>query len=204
MSQTHMCQKQNTMLNNIIKKITEEYSVLSNETIEKWKENIKILDLKKGTQLVKEGKLTNKLYFIYKGSAKAYHVKDGKLITDWFAFNNHFICAITGYFLKEPSEHCIELTENSIILEFERESLIELSKKHHDFETLSRIVITKVMLKLQQRVVYLQFATAKERYEFLLKQYPEIESHISLGDIASYIGITQETLSRIRTKKKAI
>ena len=189
------------MLNEIIKKITEEYSVLSNVTIDEWKENIKVLELKKGTQLVKEEKFTNKLYFIYKGSAKAYHLKDGKLITDWFAFDNQFICAITGYFLKEPSEHCIELTANSIILEFEREKLTELSKKHHDFERLSRKIITKIMLQLQQRVVYLQFATAKERYQFLLQEYPKIELHISLGDIASYIGITQETLSRIRAKK---
>lgn len=189
------------MLNEIIKKITEEYSVLSDETIDKWKKNIKILELPKGTQLVREEKFTDKLYFIYRGSAKAYHSKDGKLITDWFAFDNQFICAITGYFLKKPSEHCIELTENSIILEFEREKLTELSNNHHDFESFSRKIITKIMLQLQQRVVYLQFATAKERYHFLLKEYPKIELHISLGDIASYIGITQETLSRIRAKK---
>jgi CRP-like cAMP-binding protein len=103
--------------------------------------------------------------------------------------------------LKAPSEHYIELTENSIVLEFEREKLTELSNKHHDFERLSRKIITKIMLQLQQRVVYLQFATAKERYHFLLKEYPKIELHIPLGDIASYIGITQETLSRIRAKK---
>jgi len=188
------------MLNEIIEKITKEYSNLSNETINEWKENIRVLELEKGTQLVKEGKLTNKLYFIYKGSAKAYHLKEGKLITDWFAFDNEFICAITGYFLKGKSEHYIELTENSIILEFEREKLIKLSNKYHDFEKFSRKIITKIMLQLQKRVVYLQFSTAKERYHFLLNEYPEIELNISLGDIASYIGITQETLSRIRKK----
>jgi len=103
--------------------------------------------------------------------------------------------------LEKPSEHYIELTENSIILEFEREKLTKLSNKYHDFERFSRITITKIMLQLQQRVVYLQFSTAKERYHFLLKEYPEIELQIPLGDIASYIGITQETLSRIRAKR---
>ena len=192
------------MLNKIIEKITKEYSKLSDETMDEWKKNIRILDLKKGTQLVKEGKYTNTLYFIYKGSAKAYHLKDGKLITDWFAFDNQFICAITGYFLKEPSEHYIELTKNSILLEFNREKLTELSNKYHDFERFSRKTITKIMLQLQERIVYLQFSSAKEKYLHLLKQYPEIELHIPLGDIASYIGISQETLSRIRTNKLSI
>lgn len=192
------------MLNEIIKKITKEYSSLSNETIDEWRKDIRVLELKKGTQLVKEGNFTNKLYFICEGSIKAYHLKDGKLITDWFAFNNEFICAITGYFLKNPSEHYIELTENSILLEFEREKLTELSTKYHDFERFLRIIITKIMLQLQHRVLYLQFSTAKERYGFLLKQYPQIELHISLGDIASYIGITQETLSRVRAKNNRI
>ena len=189
------------MLNEIIKKITKEYSNLSNKTIDEWKENIRLLELEKGTQLVKEGNYTDKLFFIYKGGAKAYHLKDGKLITDWFAFENQFICAITGYFLKEPSEHYIELTENSIILEFNREKLTKLSNKYHDFERFSRKTITKIMLQLQERIVYLQFSSAKEKYNYLLKQYPKIELRISLGDIASYIGISQETLSRIRANK---
>jgi len=192
------------MLNKIINKITKEHSSLSNETIDEWKKDIRVLELKKGTQLVKEGDFTNKLYFICEGSVKAYHLKNGKLITDWFAFNNEFICAITGYFLKNPSEHYIELTENSILLEFDREKLTELSTKYHDFERFLRIIITKIMLQLQHRVLYFQFSTAKERYGFLLKQYPQIALHISLGDIASYIGITQETLSRVRAKNNRI
>ena len=192
------------MLDKIMDTLANDHKHLSKDTLEEWKSNIKILELKKGTRLVEEGKYTNTLFYIYEGSVKAYHLKDGKAITDWFAFKSEFICAITGYFLSKPSEHCIELTENSILLEFRREHLSELSRKHHDFEYFSRITITKIMLQLQKRVVYLQCATAKERYDYLLQEYPEIELHISLGDIASYIGISQETLSRIRAKKKRI
>jgi CRP-like cAMP-binding protein len=189
------------MLDVIITKITSEYATLSDEILDEWKSDILMLELKKGTQLVREGKYTNKLFYIYKGSAKAYHLKDGKAITDWFSFENEFICAITGYFLGQPSEHYIELTEDSILLEFKRKHINILSKKHHDFERFTKNAITKIMLQLQKRVVYLQFSTAKERYDFLLQEYPKIELHISLGDIASYIGITQETLSRIRANR---
>ncbi len=192
------------MLDEIIHKITTDYSHLSKETIEEWKDNVKLLELAKGTQLVREGAYTHSIFYIYKGSAKAYHLKDGKTITDWLVFDNAFICAITGYFLNQPSEHYIELTEDSILLEFRREHLSKLSKKYHDFERFTRITITQIMLQLQERVVYLQFATAQERYHFLLQKYPDIELRISLGDIASYIGISQETLSRIRAKKQRI
>lgn len=192
------------MLDEIIHKITKDYSHLSEETIEEWKRNVHVLELTKGTQLVKEGEYTNSIFYIYKGSAKAYHLKDGKTITDWFAFDNEFICAITGYFLEQASEHYIELTENCVLLEFRRAHLSTLSKKYHDFERFTRITITQIMLQLQERVVYLQFSSAKERYDFLLQKYPDIELRIPLGDIASYIGISQETLSRIRAKKRRI
>ncbi|WP_103068532.1 Crp/Fnr family transcriptional regulator [Aquimarina sediminis] len=201
MAHYNLLTKDNSLLNEILKKITSEYSHLSKETIEEWKKDIQVLQLKKGTQLVSEHKYTNRLFYIYKGSAKAYHLKDGKAITDWFSFNNEFICAITGYFLGQPSEHCIELTEDSVLLEFKREDINMLSDKYFDFERFTKNAITKIMLQLQQRVTYLQFSSARERYAFLLQQYPEIELHISLGDIASYIGITQETLSRVRAKK---
>lgn len=196
-----MRQKNNSILDEIIAKITSEYGTLSNEIIEEWKSDILMLELEKGTQLVREGSYTNKLFYIYKGSAKAYHLKDGKAIADWFSFEHEFICAITGYFLGRPSEHYIELTEDSILLEFNRKHINILSNTYHDFERFTRNAITKIMLQLQKRVVYLQFSTAKERYDFLLQEYPKIELHISLGDIASYIGITQETLSRIRAQK---
>ena len=192
------------MIDTIINQITRDYASLSIDTKNRFKKSLKLLELPKGSLLVEEGKYTNTLFYIYKGSAKSYHIKDGKTITDWFAFEGEFICAINGYFLKEPSEYYIELTENSTLLELKRESLSTLSKNHHDFERFSRITITRIMLQLKQRTVNFQFTTAKERYNYLLENYPGIELRISLGDIASYIGVTQETLSRIRTTGKRI
>jgi len=79
-----------------------------------------------------------------------------------------------------------------------------LCDKYHEFERLARMSTTKTMLQLQQRIVSLQFKTSKERYDSLLERYPQIELRAPLGDIASYLGITQETLSRIRSAKNGI
>ena len=79
-----------------------------------------------------------------------------------------------------------------------------LCDKHHDFERVGRLSTTKTLIQLQQRIVSLQFKSSKERYDSLLEKYPQIELRAPLGDIASYLGITQETLSRIRSAKNGI
>lgn len=189
------------MLKQALDAISKEYCPLSAETIADWADRTCLLSLKKGHQLVREGQYSDKLYFIVKGSIRAYYLRDGKDITDWFAFENDFVSSISSYFLDIPSEHYMELTEDSTLLEFKRADIVYLSEKHHDFERLGRMSITKTMLRLQRRIVSLQFRTSKQRYTALLKEHPEIELRVPLGDIASYLGITQETLSRIRASK---
>ncbi|PWK27942.1 CRP-like cAMP-binding protein [Arcicella aurantiaca] len=187
-----------------IKAIIDQYAPISDEIFTALAQHIQISTFPKGHQLVKEGQHSDKLFLILKGSAKAYYLKDGKVITDWFAFENDFICAINSYFLFIPSPHFIELLEDSTLLTLRRDDMLKLCDQYHEVERLTRITITKTMLQLQQRVVSLQFETAQQRYQSLLSIYPNIENRVPLGDIASFLGITQETLSRIRASKKRI
>lgn len=188
-------------IDEIIEQISANYSALSPECKIDFKSCVQKSEYKKGYTLVREGQHSDRLFFIVTGSVKAYYRKNDKLITDWFAFEGDFICAINSYFLSIPSPHFIELTEDSSLLVVTRDEIIKLCDKHHDFERLSRIAITKTMLQLQQRIVSLQFETAQQKVENLLKAYPHIYNRVSLGDIASFLGITQETLSRVRAGK---
>lgn len=188
----------------IINRISETYSKLSFECQQKLSNNSKFLVLPKGEILVREGQYSDKTFFIFNGCARAYYLKDGKDISDWFAFDNDFISSINSFFLNIPSPHFIELLEDSVILEISRIDAEKLSDEHTDFERLSKIVVTKTMLQQQERISSMQFHSAEQKYDNILSIRPDITQRIPLTHIASYIGITLETLSRIRNFKNRI
>ncbi len=185
----------------IIRNIESNYTSLPTECKFELKINSKILTLDKETILVKEGQYADKTYFVASGCIRAYYLKDGKDVTDWFAFENDFINSINSYFQNIPSPHYIEVLEPCILLEIPRDTANRLSKDFIEFERLEKTVITKTMLQLQQRIVSMQFENAQQKYQNLLKARPDITERVQLTHIASFLGITLETLSRIRSIK---
>lgn len=110
---------------------------------------------------------------------------------------------IVSFFSDKPSPHYVEFIEDSTVLEFSKDSIDKLTSKHHDFERFISRVVTETMLGLCERLYTIQFNKADERYTHLLQIYPNITNRIPLTHIASYLGITLETLSRIRNPKKS-
>ncbi|MFM2266730.1 MAG: hypothetical protein RL757_170 [Bacteroidota bacterium] len=188
----------------VIDNISTHYSILTEDCKKDFKDLSKIRTFDKSTMLVREGQYADKTYFIVQGCARAFYLKDGKDITDWFAFENDFMSSINSVFLFIPSPHYIEVLEQTTLLEITRDHMMKLCDKYHDFDRLGRIVTTKTMLQLQQRIVSVQFETALQKYENLLNIRPDITQRIPLTHIASYLGITLETLSRIRNPKNRI
>lgn len=187
------------MMQDIIQTIIAQFGPLSPKAIDDIKKVGEIRKVPKGATLVREGEYSYELYYIVKGGARAYYLKDGKTITDWFAFENDFISSIVSFFLGVPSQHYMEVFEDTTLMVLQLKDIEMLCDKHHDFERVGRLSTTKTMIQLQQRIVSLQFKSSKERYDSLLEKHPQIELRAPLGDIASYLGITQETLSRIRS-----
>lgn len=188
----------------VIETLHNTYSPLSDTCKAELPDYARIFTVSPAELLVKEGEFADKTYFIVEGCARAYYLKDGKDITDWFAFEGDFISAINSFFLGVPSPHFIEVLEPTTLLEFSRESVLMFSDKYHDFDRLGRMIVTKTMLQLQQRIVSIQFETAQQKYENLLAIRPDITQRIPLTHIASFLGITLETLSRIRKPKRSI
>lgn len=185
----------------IIEFISTNYVNLTEECKEDLKKKAQILKFDKGTKIVKEGQYADKLYFTINGCARAYYTKDGKDITDWFAFEGEFLSAIDSFFQNRQTMYTLELLEPSVLLQMSQKNVLELCDRHHCFEKLGRIAVTKTMLQLRERVVSIQFESALQKYESLIKIRPDITKRVQLTHIASYIGVTLETLSRIRNLK---
>ncbi|MBY0245683.1 MAG: Crp/Fnr family transcriptional regulator [Sphingobacteriaceae bacterium] len=196
--------KNTTEIEHAIEIISENYSPLTADCKSDLKNSCKLLSLDKSTLIVKEGQFADKMYFIVSGCVRAFYNKDGKDITDWFAFEGDFISSINSFNQGVASKHAIELLEPTLFLEITRETIFTLADKHHCFERLGRIAVTKTMLQLQERIVSIQFETAQQKYESLINVRPDILQRVPLTYIASHLGITLETLSRIRNPKKRI
>ncbi len=160
-----------------------------------------IRNLEKEEVVVKAGQYSKKGYFILQGCSRSYYMKDGKDISDWFAFEGEFVSPIVSFFSDQPNPHYIEFLEDSLVIEFKKETIDMLSEKYRNFQQIVTSVVTETMLSLNERLYHIQFTKAEKRYKYLLSTYPDITNRVSLTHIASYLGITLETLSRIRSIK---
>ncbi len=191
-------------LKKIFQRIGETYSPLTPQCQQDLFKNSIISNFKKGDIVVREGQYSKKAYLIIEGCARAYYLKDGKEISDWFTFENQFMASVVSFFSNQPSPHFVEFMEESTVVEFSKETVDLLSDKYHDFERFISKVVTETMLGLCERLNTIQFSKADERYQKLIAIYPDITQRMPLTHIASYLGITLETLSRIRNPKVRI
>lgn len=176
-------------------------SQLKEESTKEFLSKCQTSTFKKGHQLVKPGQVSQYLYFVKSGMGKVYYLKEEKELIDWFSDEGNLLTSVTSFLTHQPSRHFVQLMEDSVLIGISYRDLEELFSKHHDLERLGRQLCIMALVQLQDRVNAMQFQTAKERYDHFLVQFPNCINRISLGELASYLGMTQVTLSRIRGLK---
>jgi CRP-like cAMP-binding protein len=158
------------------------------------------IELNKNDFILQEGQISKHLYFLEKGCVRGFYNVDGKDITQWFGFENDFVTSFRSFITQTPSAEYIHVIEDSVLWALDKEQLNNLLKTFPEIEKLVRIIYEQYYIRLEERYANAHFKTATERYENLLQYEPHILQRMPLGYIASYIGISQETLSRIRAK----
>ncbi|MFD1552560.1 Crp/Fnr family transcriptional regulator [Putridiphycobacter roseus] len=155
--------------------------------------------IKKNQILIREGHVSNKLYFVEKGIGRSYYLKkDGKEVTQWFFGAGNFMASADSFFQQTPSFYYLEVIEDSIVYTITKENLELLITKYRKMETAIRLLTIEILSKFVHKLNAIQFQTARERYDYMLTEFPDISYRAPLGQIASYLGMTQETLSRLR------
>jgi len=149
-------------------------------------------------ELLRIGQLARNIYYIQKGFARVYYDRDGMDITDYFAMEGQFIGAVASLFTGQPSHKAIQLVEDAEVWYIAAADFEQCCTQHHDIERVGRRLAVFAMLEEQQRIEDIRFLSARERYAALEKKYPGISNRCPLKYIASYLGITQVSLSRIR------
>jgi CRP-like cAMP-binding protein len=150
--------------------------------------------------LVEAGKVCRHLYFLERGAVCGFYYLNGKRVTHWFAFENDFFTSFHSFITQQPAVENIQALEGSVMWAITKNDLTMLLENFPAIERVLRLAYEKYYIRLEERFVNAQFKTAAERYEQLLQQAPHIAERVPLGYIASYLGVSQETLSRIRSR----
>lgn len=186
-------------MNPLIKKF-KEYGPITDEIEIELVKKVKFQNRLKGDFFLKQGQIVSSLFLIERGLVRSFYIKEDREINSWFGSENIILGSILPLFFKVPSAENIQFLEDSVVYYIEGNDLEELYRKYNEMNTIGRIMTEEYCKILEDRIMSLQTQSAEERYQTLLKFQPDATQRISLGHIASYLGIQQETLSRIRKR----
>lgn len=156
--------------------------------------------LKKGETLLKEGEVCRSFYLVEKGYLRTWYDKDGGAINLNFTFEGEFATNLKSFRNREPSEISIEAGENASVWVFNLNSVTEKFGERPQILRFIRRLAISMLLASEAHSDLFKIYTPTERYRFIEKNNPKLLQRISLSQIASYLGVTRETLSRIRGK----
>lgn len=152
--------------------------------------------------LLRPGEISRRLYFIRSGFLRAYFIdENGKECTTWFMGKGDLMISVYSFFTQKPAHEYIEVLQDCKLQSLSWQQLNAYYADFSEGNLLGRIVTQKYYIMSEERAIFLRTQTPTLRYDKLLEQHPGIEQETSQSNIASYLGISRETLSRIRRRK---
>ena len=187
----------------IAKQIVEEtcpHRKLQLENIRLFANIIQCKKYHKGDIIWGEGEVCNSLLYIEQGLLRQYYVKHGKNVTEHISYEgNGVVWCIESFFHRTPTHLSMEALEPSVVWEIPRDLMEDISDTNCDISYLYRRFFEDSLILSQVKADMLRFESAKERYSRLMQLFPEIIKRAPLTYIASYLQMSLETLSRVRS-----
>jgi CRP-like cAMP-binding protein len=178
----------------------DQFPVLSEDAKTAFEKELNSISVDKGELLEQEGQVCDHLYFIIEGSARSFYRKENKDITVSFSLEGEFLTAMHSFISRKPSYENIEAMEKTKVARIKYRSLLKLFEKHHDLERTYRLILEQYFVSLEEKLIFTKFKSARDRYLDLMEYRPKVIQRASVGQIATYLDMSIETLSRIRGK----
>ena len=183
----------------MIREFLQSYQILTQEDINAFLEVVTKKTLKKGDFLITEGRTSKHIAYIQSGILRSfYHSSEAEEVTYCFTFQNTLITAYSSWITQQPSSENIQaLTDMELVL-ISYNDMMKLEATHPNWIKFFKHIAEQEYINLEKRIFMLQRESAETRYQALIQNHPEYLHHIPLHYLASYLGVTQRHLSRIR------
>lgn len=185
---------------NIINKINASYPI-SDETIRILKENLTLCHFPKRYQLIKANMFCKSAYFIEKGMTRSFWLVNGEEITTSFSCEGGIVFSMDELYYNKVSEEFVETLEDVVAYRISLADLQRLFQTNIELSNWGRVIHQDEYRRLHRSHKECLTLSARERYDEFTRQFPQVCRRAKLGYIASYLGITLSTLSRLRSQK---
>lgn len=187
------------MINTLIEYF-EQHIELSDDEKLYLSKNIEVRKVPKNEMLLSEGKISKEFFFIFDGSIRLFYNKEGIEKTAFFYTEEMFVSSYESFTKQIPAKHSFQTIEDSIVAVFTFETAYDLLEKHPRFEFLARIMMEEELIIYQDILASFITLSAEERYIKLIESNSDFVQRVPQHQIATFLGVSPETLSRIRKR----
>ena len=183
----------------VARELARRYSTMTHEELDMLESILVPVRYAKNELILKEGDVCTNIYWVVKGLVRQFYYKNGKEVTEYMATENSIVMCIESLFLEQPTHLQIKAIEPSVLIAIPKVDLETVAMKSVNIQILYRKILEESLILSQIHADMLRFESAQDRYHKLIKRQPQLVLRAPLVYIASYLQMTPETLSRVRT-----
>ena len=183
----------------VARELARRYSTMTHEELDLLESILVPMKFAKNEMILREGETCTNIYWVVKGLVRQFYYKNGKEVTEYMASENSIVMCIESLFLEQPTHLQIKAIEPCVMIGIPKVDLEAVAMKSVNIQILYRKILEESLILSQIHADMLRFESAQDRYQKLIKRQPQLVLRAPLVFIASYLQMTPETLSRVRT-----